>query len=356
MRILHTADIHLREYDDASWQALQQLTDIGKREDVGLMVISGDLFDEGIDAENLRPKIRETLSGNGFPIMILPGNHDADAFPSGQYFGEDTHIIRGIDQPFETEGVRVCGLPFEEIEGNALLGKLRSLEPILTSDKVNILLYHGELLNTFFSFSRSDLGDEGAGRYMPIKLEFFDGLNLQYVLAGHFHTRFDVLELSNGGYFVYPGSPTAITRRECGRRKVNLFEVGEPPREYLLDTPHYHEIELDLDPSDSLSPIDRLEDSLKTLHPQAKVLLSVYGYVNGQSLGMTEEVLKQKIDTVLKDKQVDRFEYEVRDVRQILEDDLFKAFMAKLEETDESPETKLEMRDFMIIAMMELRA
>jgi DNA repair exonuclease SbcCD nuclease subunit len=53
MKILHTADVHLREYDDASWRALQQLTDIGKREDIGLLVISGDLFDEGIDAENL---------------------------------------------------------------------------------------------------------------------------------------------------------------------------------------------------------------------------------------------------------------------------------------------------------------
>jgi len=62
------------------------------------------------------------------------------------------------------------------------------------------------------------------------------------------------------------------------------------------------------------------------------------------------------MDAVLKDKQVDRFEYEVRDVRQILEDDLYKTFMAKLEETDESPETKLEMRDFMIMAMTELRA
>ncbi len=356
MKILHTADVHLREYDDASWRTLQALTDIGKSEDIGLMVISGDLFDEGIDAENLRPKIRETFSGNGFPIVILPGNHDAAAFPSGQYFGEDTHIIHDISQPFEKEGVRICGLPFEEIEGNTLLGKIRALEPILTPDKINVLLYHGELLNTFFSFSRSDLGDEGSGRYMPAKLEFFDGLNIQYVLAGHFHTRFDVLKLSNGGYFVYPGSPTAITRKECGRRKVNLFEVGDPPREYLLDTPHYYEIKLDLDPSDDLSPIERLEDNLKAIHPQAKVLLSVYGYVNGQALGMTEMVLKQEMDTLLRDKQVDRFEYEVRDVRQILEDDLYKTFMAKLEETDEPSETKLEMRDFMIRAMMEFRA
>ncbi|MFC1865151.1 exonuclease SbcCD subunit D [Chloroflexota bacterium] len=355
MKILHTADIHLKDYGDASWKALQQLTDIGKREDIGLMLISGDLFDEGIDAENLRPKIRETFSKNGFPIVILPGNHDIQAFTPGQYFGEDTHIINDVSQPFEMEDVRICGLPFEEIEGNALLSKIRSLEPILTPDKVNILLYHGELLNTFFSYSRSDLGDEGAGRYMPAKLEYFDGLNIQYVLAGHFHTRFDVLSLSNDGYFVYPGSPVAITRRECGRRKVNLFKLGSKPQDYPLDTPHYHEINLFLDPSDNIGPLERLGENIKDIHPQAMVILSIFGYINGEAISLTEMDLKKEMDTLLKEKQVDSFDYEVRDIRQILEDDLFKTFMAKLQETDNSPEIKLEMRDFLIRAMVKLK-
>ena len=71
---------------------------------------------------------------------------------------------------------------------------------------------------------------------------------------------------------------------------------------------------------------------------------------------MTEMELKKGMDALLKEKKVDRFEYEVRDVRQIVEDDLYKTFIAKLQETDDPPETKLEMRDFMIRAMMELRA
>jgi len=352
MKILHTADVHLREYNDASWRALQQLTDIGKSEDIGLMVISGDLFDEGIDAENLRPKIRDLFTGNGFPIVIIPGNHDLESFLPGQYFGEDTHIIHDIFQPFEKDNVRVFGLPFERIEGEFLLGKLRSLKPLLTTDKKNILLYHGELLNTFFSYSRTDLGNEGAGRYMPTKLDFFDGLNIQYVLAGHFHTRFDVLNLPNGGFFVYPGSPVAITRRETGIRKVNLFEVGKPPQEYILDTPHYHEIKLGLDPSDSLDPMERLVEQLKDIHPQAKVLLSVTGFVNGEAIGMTETELREAIAA---QGQFDGLKYEVKDIRFVLEDDLFKTFMQKLQATDISPEKKLEMRDAMVKAMMEFR-
>lgn len=355
MKVLHTADIHLREYGDERWLTLQELVDIGRKEKIGLFAISGDLFNEGINAENLRPKIRELFSDNDFPIVLIPGNHDANSYAPGQYFGKDTHVIRDIEQPFEQGEVRVWGIPFEEIESNALLSKLRSLETKLMSDKVNILLYHGELLSTFFSFSRFDLGDEGVERYMPVKLEYFDNLNIQYVLAGHFHTKFEVLTLWNGWYFIYPGSPIAITSREVGQRKVNLFEVGKPPNEYLLDTPHYQELIIRLDPFDNKSPVKKLADCLVDLHPEAMIILSILGYVSGEAIGMNEVELKKEVDAISTTKKVVKLNYEVSDIRQILEDDLFKRFMTKLEQLEVTPEKKIEMRDIAIKAMIEVR-
>ena len=73
MKILHTADIHLREYDDDRWKTLQKLIEIGKQEKVEIFVISGDLFDKDIDAENLRPKIREIFSNTGFKNRLSSG-------------------------------------------------------------------------------------------------------------------------------------------------------------------------------------------------------------------------------------------------------------------------------------------
>ncbi|UCC96085.1 MAG: metallophosphoesterase, partial [Candidatus Omnitrophota bacterium] len=177
-------------------------------------VISGDLFDKDIDAETLRPKIREIFSGTGFKIILLPGNHDSEAYKSGMYFGEDAFILTNLNVPFEYSTVRIWGLPFEPIEGGKILSKLRSLASNLAMDKENILLYHGELLDTFFS--RRDFGDEGDERYMPVKLSYFGDLDIDYVLAGHFHSKFDVRKLENGGYFVYPGSPISITKGEIG--------------------------------------------------------------------------------------------------------------------------------------------
>jgi len=55
MKILHTADIHLKEYNDERWEALQELINIGRKEKIDVLVISGDLFDRNTNAESLRP-------------------------------------------------------------------------------------------------------------------------------------------------------------------------------------------------------------------------------------------------------------------------------------------------------------
>jgi len=41
MKILHTADIHLREYKDDRWKTLQKLIEIGKKEKIEIFMASG---------------------------------------------------------------------------------------------------------------------------------------------------------------------------------------------------------------------------------------------------------------------------------------------------------------------------
>ncbi len=319
-----------------------------------MLVISGDLFDKGIDAENLRPKIREIFSNTGLKIVLIPGNHDSDSYASGIYFGEDSVILTDLNTPFQCKDVMVWGIPFEPIGGEKILGKLHSLANNLTPHKKNILLYHGELLNVFFS--RRDFGDEGKERYMPVKISYFKDLKLDYVLAGHFHSSFDVQRLENGGYFVYPGSPISITRRETGQRKVNIFEIGKPPKEYPLDTPHFEEVIIEFDPFKDRKPIEAVEKHFNSLHPEARIILTVEGFVNGEAIGMTEVELVKQIRKVAGTRCVEAPRCEFRDIRRILENDLFKTFIERLEETDYEEEKKKRMRDIVIKAMMEARS
>jgi exonuclease SbcD len=351
MRILHTADIHLRTFGDERWNALQTLIEIGKKEKIGIFVISGDLFDAKIDAENLRPKIREIFSNNGFNVVLIPGNHDYDVYKD-MYFGADATVLTDADKPFAEEDVRIWGIPFEHGE-SGVLETLRHLKTKLNEQHTNVIVYHGELVDAFFS--RKDLGEEGEQRYMPIRLSYLKDINVQYVLAGHFHSRFDVRALEDGGYFVYPGSPISITKKETGQRNVNIFEVGEKPRPYALDTPHFEDLVVDLDPFAHEHPVETIKACVKKAHPAARVLLTVKGFVDSEKIGAKEQELVGAMKKVTKGKCVEEH-FEFQDIHGILSDDLFRNFMSKLDRSDLEDEKKKQLVDIAIRAMMEAKA
>ena len=355
MKILHTADIHLKEYEDERWKALQELIEIGKRERVEIFAISGDLFNKDISAENLRPKIRELFSNNGFQVVLIPGNHDSDSYRSGMYFGEDTTILTSSEDCLEYKGVRICGVPFEPIGGEEVLRKLHSLRDRFASGKKkNILLYHGELLDAFFS--RKDFGDEGEERYMPIKLSYFKDSNIDYVLAGHFHSNFQVRRLANGGYFVYPGSPLSLTKRETGQRKINIFKLGDPPGEYLLKTPYLEEVNIIFDPLEDKNPLQIVRKHLEGLSTEARIILTIKGYVNSKKIRMNESELVEEIKRIASNRCIELPKFEFKDIQVILEDELFKKLSHKLEQANYDDKRKSQMRDIVIKAMSEAGA
>ena len=199
MKILHTADIHLKESDDERWQALSEIIELGNRELIDALIISGDLFDKDIDAMKLKTSIRELFSRNNYRIFIIPGNHDSNSFEEGSFLGANVEIINTNDDIYEIDGVSIAGLPYMEIRESEIFERLNNISGKLSKDKCNILLYHGELLNTFYS--RGDFGEEGDSRYMPVTLDYFNEMNFDYILAGHFHTNFNVWEFDKKRYF-----------------------------------------------------------------------------------------------------------------------------------------------------------
>ena len=352
MKILHTSDLHLKDYGDERWETLKRLVKIGKKEKIEIFVVSGDLFDKNIDADNLRDRIREILSDNGFKVILIPGNHDEKAYANGVFFGEDVVVLTDLKKPFEYKNVVIWGLPFQPIEGEKLLEELYSVADNLADDKTNILLYHGELTDAVFQ--KNDFGEEGEERYMPVKLSYFKGLNFQYILAGHFHSRFSVWSLDNGGYFVYPGSPISITKKETGKRKVNLFEVGEAPKEYEIDSPYFEEILIKLDPFSNENPLRLIKERFNGIDDNAKIILKITGYINSQKIGMTETQFANEIKNVIEEKTVEKH-LEFKDVGSILDDDLFKKFLFYLDNNEDNEDRKKRLRDLALKAMMEAK-
>jgi DNA repair exonuclease SbcCD nuclease subunit len=352
MRILHTGDFHLREYGDDRWKALESLIQLGKDEEIHVLAISGDLFDRDIDAENLRPRIREAFSNTGFKIVLIPGNHDRDSYGRATWFGEDVVALSDYATPLEYGEVSIWGMPFEPIEVGEVLHRIQSLGTVATAEKSNVLLFHGELLDAFFS--RGDFGDEGQERYMPAKLSFFKDSNIDYVLAGHFHSTMNSWKLKNGGYFVYPGSPISITKRETGQRKVNLFELGGPPEEHPLDTPHFEEVVIDFDAFQDTQPMETVRERFSSLHRSARVVLIVKGFLDGRSINMSEQEIAAGIQEVVADRCAAQ-RYEFRDIQTIVEDDLMKRYLEKLDTRGYVNAQRKAVRDIAMKAMMDAR-
>lgn len=347
MKILHTSDLHLRKEGDERWDALEKLVEIGTKERVEVFVISGDLFDKEINAEELRPKMRKIFSNNRFKVLIIPGNHDRTSFERGKDYGRDVIILDDLNNPFEQKGVRIWGLPFEDIGENDVLRRLYPLKDEFKKEKIEILLFHGELRDP--SFERDDFGEEEG--YMPVKISLFENLNFKYVLAGHYHRVFSVKNIEEGRYFVYSGSPVSIKKGERTQRMANLFEVGEEPKEYPLDTFHYVESVVEFEPFMEENPLKMIEGVINSLHPKAKPLLRVKGFINTEKIGMDEEKLHDEIERIVKEKcgDVEDVEFEVSDVKEIIENPLFQTFLKKIEKYDEK--TKKELYELVINAI-----
>jgi len=348
MKILHTADLHIRSKGDPRWKTLELLIDIAKNEDVNIMVICGDLFDTEVAAENIRVELRDIFSGNPFHTLIIPGNHDVDAYSAGYYFGDKVTVFssKNIQDNKYIEG-NACfmGLPYQELDSVSVANLLLNLSNWLPQDCINIILYHGELLDTFYS--REDFGSEGESRYMPTRLSFFRDLPINYVLAGHFHSNFDVYEIANEKYFVYPGSPISITKRELGQRCINLFELGDHPRKFPIDTHHFKQIRITLYPDGDSDPLRIVEEKLGQAHPEANVLLTIDGYIR-----LEETQFSNNIKALCKDKPVE-IDNRVKDFRKIISDPLYELFIQKLLEEIQDEDEIGEIKQLVIKAMIE---
>jgi len=350
MKILHTGDLHLRELEDRRWQALKSIISICNEESVNLLIIAGDLFDSSANAEDLRPHIRELFSSGSFDAVIIPGNHDYDSFKPGFYFGKNVKVLNDSDwreNILDYNSARLIGIPFAQLNAMDIFRRLKDLANYLAKDRTNILIYHGELLDAFFD--REDFGPEETKRYMPVRLSSFEEISVDYVLAGHFHTKFDVWQIGEDGYFVYPGSPISITKRELGPRKVNLFVIGEPPSEYVLDTPHFIEVNIRLNPLEDADPADVIRQRLSDIKHSAMALLTIAGYIE-----KSEDELVNEIESLINLFPFDiEVEYEFRDITRVLQHPLFEMFQEELVHSGGSDEHVEQLREMAIQAMIE---
>lgn len=242
IRLLHTSDLHLSRKNPRTVAALREVLDIASKSRVDLVTISGDLFESESDAEALRPDLRTAIfSGNEFQILVIPGNHDREAYRKNLDFGSDVRIL--IKLPFDVvkeQNVAIIGVPFLEKPSEELIASLREAKQ---KNFVNVLLLHCTLDITY---SLADLGEQER-EYFPIDSYTLSGLGFDYILAGHFHKDFIKRDLGGGHLFVYPGAAVSISRKHLGKRKVALLDTEKGDiKEIPINSFYYDKLDLQI--------------------------------------------------------------------------------------------------------------
>lgn len=354
MKILHTADIHIQQAGDDRWQALETILHLARRQGVAVVVISGDLFDAAYQAEQVRGEMRNLLQQFPGKVLIIPGNHDYGAFQDGFFWGKNTHVFLNPTDPLKINDVYFWGIPF--FEGNedavaTLISRLDHQAKTLAPEAIHLLLFHGELLD--ISGPSAFYGEQPGRLYLPAQLAFFKGKIWQYILAGHFHSNFHALQFEGQKFFVYPGSPISITRKETQRRRVNIFQPGEAPGEHVLETPYYHPLSLTLTPQDTWeSVITFVQERLEPLPSYARPLLRISGMFDSFLLKRNEQQLFTDLQAAFPQVEID--DYQATDLHHLLSDDLFQTLKQKIDQrTQLTPEQRRLLHQFLIQVMME---
>ncbi|MDH3198132.1 MAG: metallophosphoesterase [Candidatus Krumholzibacteria bacterium] len=351
MTIVHTADVHLRAAGDERWHALEVVLALANARGASVVTIAGDLFDASLDAQELRAQLRALFARCDARIVILPGNHDARGVRPGDYYGDNVALIADAATIVDVDDVRVVGVPYEETGAEGAVERVRAAARHLREGACNVLLYHGELMD--LAPPARVFGEEGERDYMPVRLSAFAGLGFDYVLAGHVHKGFDVHRYA-GGYFVYPGSPVSITRKETGPRSACVVTPGAAPEAVVLDTVHFVARRAALDPFGGEAPLEAVERALAALSPDARALLSVEGFVDLAALGMTEDLFAAAVGRIASERGAEDVEHAWRDVSEVVGNALFKRFETRLAARGLDGELRAGVRDMVIRAFTEV--
>lgn len=249
MRILHTADWHLgkvvNEFSmlDMQREYLEKLLEKVEELDVDLLIMAGDLYDRAIppkEAVSLANEVFTKLTQElEISVLVIAGNHDSNErleygsalLSASKLYIEgttktkirkveidNTHFYlipyddhRNIRQVYDVEGIKT--------PEDALRLQLKSIKKDWDSDAVNILLYHGFIINM-----KSEVEPDESDSERPLSIGTVDFVphelvaDFDYVALGHLHKAQKVAT----DRIRYSGSPLKYSKSEANHNKQNL--------------------------------------------------------------------------------------------------------------------------------------
>jgi DNA repair protein SbcD/Mre11 len=258
MKFVHAADLHLdsplRELSRqdtrqvermrrATREAFEHLIDLCIAQDVGLLLLAGDLYDH--DCPNmqiavfLRNQLRR-LEQKGIRVVVIKGNHDADnKITSALSLPANTRVL----SERKPETITFDDLPLrvavhgQSFRPGPITENLAASYPTSLRGYYNIGLLHTSLVGT---------ADHDA--YAPCTLEQLIAHGYDYWALGHIHKR---AIIARDPFVIFPGNLQGRHARESGAKGCFVVKVDDAGRtlsaEFVpLDVVRWHRAEVDL--------------------------------------------------------------------------------------------------------------
>jgi DNA repair exonuclease SbcCD nuclease subunit len=264
---------------------LRRVAELARECRVDALLIVGDLFDpEHLSRETLAQTVAlfRSLTTDGIPALIVPGNHDALDSPGSPYaegvFPPGVHIFRGQDFTAcrVVEGLTVWGMPFTTAarRQRSLRGFAERFPPD-PGEGFRVVAHHG----AFTGFALPE------GDYAPVAPQDLLDTRAHYVALGHHHNPRDCSS-PDGVPAWYPGTPARLDWTNLPDRQALLvrFRPGARVAEVqplpLDDRPLFL---VEFNPGQR--PLEELFSDLEALaDPRALVRVVLEGPVDGASL------------------------------------------------------------------------
>jgi len=210
MKYAITADLHLRADNSDRLAYCDALCTLVQSQDIGNLIIAGDLFDQGYSGYKALDAILARHSR--LQVTVLPGNHDPD-LAQGQFSSINVRVVTRPEVLAGDKGeTGLVLLPYRE--GCTMGEALTEAELETKKTGAWVLVSHGD-----FGTTARDLNGNESG-YFPLTRRDITRYAFKRVILGHIHKP-----SSLDAEVLVPGSPWPIDSSERGPRRVLVLET-----------------------------------------------------------------------------------------------------------------------------------
>ncbi|HEX7318838.1 MAG TPA: metallophosphoesterase [bacterium] len=297
MKVLHTADLHLKEGEEDRQGILKDLVQKANEVKAGAFIIAGDLFESDKDAAILRSKVKSIFDQCRAPVIIIPGNHDPGSFGPDYDYGRN--VIQAYKRPvtiFEIGPLKVAAIPYHEVDFTECVKDLPR--------NIDILVAHGTVYDQSFIFAFLDEEEEEGKTYMPMMPSNLAGI-CRYCALGHLHTRSIRVQYQNT-HVAYPGSPVALSTKCDTERAVVLVDIDTDKSAVRVEllklghVPFWQHREFFIFPGYEQKVLTDLHDYMGGLD-RSKIMpdIEIKGFISsgGREFNLTLEEINREMDS-----------------------------------------------------------